>query len=224
VDVRAALLHDLGMVALDLGDPVAAAGYLEQALGAADQAGDLHRGAEVVARLAQAARAAGDRAATERWRAGRARADFLAAVARTVDRLLPGAGVAGVSGLLLGDTGKRPETLKLPGGRVSEGLLWRRRLGAEVRRGAPQGRVALVVGGVSDRLEDVLRSASGGGRTEVLRLLLVERDRVEERVARVERGEKGLACERWVPVPAGSPGELTGQRLRLVQAVRAALA
>jgi hypothetical protein len=97
---------------------------------------------------------------------------------------------------------------------VSEGVLWRRRLGAELRRAAPRRRVAVLRGRASARAAD---SPLG----ESLHLVVVERDRLEARLAEVVRDGVAVGVGPWLP--AGDD-DWPGERDRLVDALREALA
>jgi tetratricopeptide (TPR) repeat protein len=220
VELRAALLLATGeMCLLEEGDPAAALGYLEDALVASETAGTLPRSAAVVGRLHEAARAAGDAAAAERWRVRVGRAAFAANVGRLAEALLAEAPRPPMATAVLGDTGRQPRILRIPGGRVSDGVLWRRRLLAEVRRAAPLGRVAVLRGGLQAQLTPGVRPVDAP-LTESVWMFLVERDSVEVRMARVSR-EGGVArCPSWAL--AEEPG-WPGSRDGLVEALRAAL-
>jgi len=210
LDARSVLLHDLGDMCLaDLDDAAAAVPYLEGALAAADSAGRLDGWAGAAGLLHRAAaRMIGDRATAERWRTVHARAAFAAAAAVVADDLVARRiEVASLPTYVLGDSGGRPETVRLPGGRVGEGLLWRRRLAAELRHAAPSGRVAV--------LRPVRRPA--GTVDESLQLVVLDRGGAEARVALVERSGSSVACGRWLRVAPPAVGD------RLVEALWAAL-
>lgn len=207
VDIRGALLHELGDIALvDQADAAAAVGYLEEALSVSDAAGTLGRLVLVASALHQASLRLGDPAAAERWRAVQSRAAFAVAVGREASRLLGDSPAAGQDPptLVLGDTGGAPHAVRVPGGRVSDGVIWRRRLTAELRRAAPRGRVAVV---------RVVRRQKAGGSVASLQMLIVEASGVEAR-----KGGCGPSPERWRRAPAPKPGAD-----RLVEALRAAL-
>ena len=207
LDTRGGLLHDLGDMALtDAADPAGALGYLEEALTVSDAAGSLGRVVLVASALHQAAVRLGDTGGVERWRAVQARAAFAVAVSREALRLLGPAG-NGEPGeaptYVLGDTGGAPHVVRIPGGRVSDGAIWRRRLAAELRRAAPRGRVAVV-----------RRARRGkGGTATALQMLVVDAGGVEAR-----QGGCGPSPERWRRVVQPKPGAD-----RLVEALRAAL-
>ncbi len=209
LDSRGALLHDLGDMALsDAADPAAALPYLEEALTVSDAAGSLGRVVLGAAALHQAAVRLGDTAAIDRWRAVQARAAFAVAVSREALRLFGGGdgGSEEPSTYVLGDTGGAPHVVRIPGGRVSDGVLWRRRLAAELRRAAPRGRVAV--------LRRVRRGGKGGAAgVSALQMLVVDADGVEAR-----QGGCGPSPERWRRVVQPKPGVD-----RLVEALRSAL-
>lgn len=208
LDSRGALLHDLGDMSLtDEADPAGALPYLEEALSVSDAAGSLGRVVLVAAALHQAAVRLGDTAAVERWRAVQARAAFAVAVSREALRLLGEAASGGEDPptYVLGDTGGAPHVLRIPGGRVSDGVIWRRRLAAELRRAAPRGRVAVV--------RRARRAKPGGAAVTSLQMLVVDAAGVEAR-----QGGCGPSPERWRRAVQPRPGAD-----RLVEALRAAL-
>ena len=211
---RSGLLLDLGVLCLvDMADPAAATGYLEAALAGYEEAGLVEEAVEVSRRLQQAATERGDARGVRRWHVAAERAAFVAAVARQADALARRRRVGDLPATVLGDTGGVPAPLRIPGGRVSDGLLWRRRLAAELRKAAPRRRVAVLRGAAHARSAD---SPLG----ESMHLLVIERDRVEARVAEVARGGSGAGCGPWVP--AGDGAWPVGQD-RLVEALRDAL-
>jgi len=209
LDTRGALLHDLGDMALtDGADPAGAVGYLEEALTVCDAAGALGRVVLVASALHQASVRLFDTAAGERWRAVQARARFAVSVSLQASRLLGPADDAGEEPptYVLGDTGGAPQVVRIPGGRISDGVLWRRRLAAELRRAAPQGRVAV--------LRRVRRPGGDGGAPVCsLQLLVIDAEGVEAR-----QGGVGTSPERWRRVVQPKPGSD-----RLLEALRAAL-
>jgi len=216
---RSALLLELGAMCLvDMADPAAAIGCLETALGDAGDAGLLDRRVEAARRLHQAATALGDTAGVRRWRALAERTSFVAVVARDALALAEAA-ESGMPTAVFGDTGGRPVAVRVPGGRVSDGLLWRRRLAAELRRTATRRRVAVVRRRVEASVEpgSHAREAPLG---ESLQLLVIDRDGIEARVAAVSRGSAGLVGGAWLR--AGDDW-LDGDRDRLVEALREAL-
>lgn len=218
VATRTGLLLDLGeMCLVDMADPATAAGHLNAALVGCDEAGMIERSVAVTRRLHQAATALGDGGDVRRWRAAAERAAFVAAVAREAT-VLAGGGAPGsvvdMPAVVLGDTGGRPAALRIPGGRVADGILWRRRLAAELRRAAPRHRVAVVRGRAHAHTAE-------GPLGETLQLLVVEPDRVEVRVAEVERGAEGVVCGPWL---LAADDDWPGGRDRLVEALREALA
>ena len=210
LDTRGALLHDLGDMSLtDEADPTGALAYLEEALTVSDAAGSLGRAVLVAAALHQAAVRLGDTASVERWRAVQGRAAFAVAVSREALRLLGEGGDGGQDPptYVLGDTGGAPHVVRIPGGRVSDGVIWRRRLAAELRRAAPRGRVAV--------LRRVRRGGRGGSApVTALQMLIVDAGGVEAR-----QGGCGVSPERWRRVVQPRPGAD-----RLVEALRSALA
>jgi tetratricopeptide (TPR) repeat protein len=215
VEFRAALLHDLGDMALrEQDDPGAAVAYLEAALEASETAGSLERSFQVTGRLHQACLARGDVAAAEKWRAALGRAAFAANVARVAVSLLGrGTEPPPLRTAVFGDSGAEPRLIRVPGGRLADGLLWRRRLAAEVRRAAPLRRLAVLRGGMQ-------ASAATGPLGEAVWMFLVERDSVEVRVAQVRRESGGVTCHAWHG--AEEPG-WPGSRDGLVEALRTAL-
>ena len=212
---RSGLLLDLGeMCLVDMADPAAAAECLEPALADAGGAGQLDRRAEVARRLHQAATALGDTAGVRRWRAVAERAAFLAVVARDA------AARGDTETAVYGDTGGRPVAVRIPGGRVSDGVLWRRRLAAELRRTATRRRVAVVRRRVEASVVPGSRPLDAPLATS-LQLVVVDRDGIEARVAAVGHDENGApACGPWLR--AGDDW-LGGERDRLVEALREAL-
>jgi hypothetical protein len=205
LDTRGALLHELGDVSLtDEADPLGALGYLEEALTVSDAAGSLGRVVLAAAALHQAAVRLGDTAAMERWRAVQSRATFAVAVSREALRLLGEGAAEDVPTYVLGDTGGAPHVVRIPGGRISDGVIWRRRLATELRRAAPRGRVAV--------LRRVRRQRDGGAVVSV-QMLIVDAGGVEAR-----QGGCGPAPERWRRVVQPKPGAD-----KLVEALRAAL-
>jgi tetratricopeptide (TPR) repeat protein len=209
LDTRGALLHDLGDMALtDQADPRAAVAYLEESLTLSDAAGSLGRVVLAASALHQGAVRLGDTGAVERWRGVQLRAAFAVAAAREALRLVAASDAAGedqLSTYVLGDNGGAPHLVRIPGGRLSEGAIWRRRLGAELRRSAPRGRVAVV--------RPVWRKGPAGAVVESLEMLIVDRDGVEAR-----RGGRGSSPERWRRAVQPKPGAD-----KLVEALRAAL-
>jgi len=183
LEVRCRLLRDLGHVCLhDLDDPGSALLYLEAALATAEEVGLL----DLV----------GDTAAAARWRALQTRTVFATAVAGVAAELVAGVErVADLPTYVLGDTGGRPETVRIPGARLGDGLIWRRRLAAEVRRAAPRGRLA------------VLRPAS----PEMLHLVVLDRE------GALARAAHGARWDRWLRVSAPPSGD------RLIEALWSAL-
>jgi tetratricopeptide (TPR) repeat protein len=208
LDTRGVLLHELGDMSLtDEADPTGALGYLEEALTVSDAAGSLGRLVLVASALHQAAVRLGDGRATERWRAVQSRATFAVAVSREALRLLgegDGAAADDVPTYVLGDTGGAPHVVRIPGGRISDGVIWRRRLATELRRAAPRGRVAV--------LRRVRRQKNGGAVVSV-QMLIVDAAGVEAR-----QGGCGPSPDRWRRVVQPKPGAD-----RLVEALRAAL-
>jgi tetratricopeptide (TPR) repeat protein len=209
LDTRGALLHDLGDMSLaDQADPAGAVGYLEESLTACDAAGALGRVVLAASALHQASLRCGDVDAAARWRSVQARASFALGVARQASRLFdePGAAADEPPTYVLGDTGGAPQVMRIPGGRVSDGVLWRRRLAAELRRAAPRGRVAV--------LRRVRRNGrDGAAPVSVLQLLVVDAEGVEAR-----QGGAGTSPERWRRIVQPRPGTD-----RLLEALRAAL-
>jgi tetratricopeptide (TPR) repeat protein len=206
LDSRGALLHDLGDMSLsDEADPAGALAYLEEALTVSDAAGSLGRVVLVASALHQAAVRLGDTAAVERWRGVQARAAFAVAVSREALRLF-GSAEPGEDPptYVLGDTGGAPHVVRIPGGRVSEGVIWRRRLAAELRRAAPRGRVAVL---------RRVRRTRGGGAVTAVQMLVVDAAGVEAR-----QGGCGPSPERWRRAVQPKPGAD-----RLVEALRSAL-
>jgi tetratricopeptide (TPR) repeat protein len=200
LEARCRLLRDLGTLCLhDLSDPGSAVLYLEAALATAEEVGLLDLVAELGGLLHETAGRLGDTAGAARWRALQTRTAFATAVAGVAAELV--AGVSRVSDLptyVLGDTGGRPETVRIPGGRLGDGLIWRRRLAAEVRRAAPRGRLA------------VLRAAS----PEMLHLVVLDRDGTLARGAVIS---PGVRPDRWLRVSAPPSGD------RLIEALWRAL-
>ncbi|HXA30447.1 MAG TPA: tetratricopeptide repeat protein [Candidatus Angelobacter sp.] len=205
LDTRGALLHELGDMSLtDEADPAGALGYLEEALTVSDAAGSLGRVVLTASALHQAATRLGDTSAMERWRGVQSRATFAVAVSREALRLLGSGEGDEPPTYVLGDTGGAPHVVRIPGGRVSDGVIWRRRLATELRRAAPRGRVAV--------LRRVRRQKNGGAVVSV-QMLIVDAGGVEAR-----QGGCGPSPERWRRVVQPKPGAD-----RLVEALRAAL-
>jgi tetratricopeptide (TPR) repeat protein len=206
LDTRGALLHDLGEMCLtDEADPTAALPYLEEALEVSDATGALSRVVSAASALHRAAVRRGDVAAVERWRAVQARSGFAAGVARLAAGLVGGQADGGEPPTyVFGDTGGAPHTVRIPGGRVSDGVIWRRRLAAELRRAAPWRRVAVVRS---------VRRDSG----IAVQLLVVDDAGVEARTA-VVGGGLAPGGERWRRVVQPRPGTD-----RLVEALRSAM-
>lgn len=228
VERRSELQLALGeMLLVDMADPAAAMGHLTAAFVACEEAGLLDRAVDVARRLHHATTALGDTGGVRAWRAAMERAAFVAAVARDAAAALaahrePGGGrLADMPALVLGDDGGRPVALRLPGGRVSDGVIWRRRLAAEVRRAAPRRRLAVLRGRASTRLEPGARPLDTPVG-EALHMVLVEDDGLETRVAEVVRAADGglASCGPWLP--AGDDA-WPGGRDRLVEALREAL-
>jgi tetratricopeptide (TPR) repeat protein len=214
VVTRSGLLLDLGALCLvDMAQPALAVGHLNAALVGCDEAGLLDRSVTVTRLLHQASTALGDAGGVRRWHAAMERAAFVAAVAHEAAARAERGSVVDMPAMVLGDPGGRPAALRIPGGRVADGILWRRRLAAELKRAAPRGRVAVVRGRVQARTADAPLGES-------LQLLVVERDRVEARFAELERGPDGVVCGPWL---AAGDDQWPGGRDRLVEALREAL-